>query len=83
LGLGFSVYRKWRPPTAAWVWVPGVLWFASRLLLTLDGKHGTFWELVGSASYADDASVANWTEVTLPLIRTVFYSVGALCYPGQ
>jgi hypothetical protein len=55
-GLGYSVYRLWQPPSAKWVWVAGLCWFAQRMVRfwleqrafsVLGGGHTIYWEMSG------------------------------------
>jgi hypothetical protein len=89
LALGFFVYLT-RPRAAPkWTWVVGVSWFIWGVFLFARGRlHGTiFWELSWydadfdvqnpSNDFYSWHSFENWGTYTLPLLRTVFYSVGA------
>jgi hypothetical protein len=86
-GLGYFVYRRWKSASSKWVWLAGVCWCAGGALLTLDGNHGTvFWTapnvLLLDFNTNDGyslSSLENWTGYILPLLRTVFYSIGAFC----
>jgi len=89
LGLGYSVYRWWRPEAAKWIWLVGFLWFVYGAFLRMDGNHGAIlWE-ASSTEFLDMLSAyrdfynlnsfINWSEFTLPLLRTIFYSLGAFC----
>jgi hypothetical protein len=87
-GLGYFVYRRWKPASSRWVWLAGLGWFAWGALLTLDGKHGTvLLEASPNVSVLDfnindlysRGSLENWTGYMLPLLRTIFYSTGAFC----
>jgi hypothetical protein len=78
-GLGYFVYRRWSPSPSKWVWLAGLFWFGQRTLLTLDGQHGrVFWELAGHDFVVDSHTFENWSGYTLPFLRTIFYSMGAL-----
>ena len=76
--LGFLFFRMRRPPTSKWIWIPGVLWLAQGIIST--GGHLPLWEIsAGSSVFPDPVSFSNWATYTQPLLRTVFYSVGAVC----
>jgi hypothetical protein len=86
-GAGYSVYARWEPISAKWVWLAGLGWLGTLVLLMLDGRHGTIWEISGTAtsldfhnfSDLDFQNFSNWTGYTLPVLRTLFYSAGAFC----
>ena len=86
-GLGYFVYRRWKPASSKWVWLAGLCWFAWGALLTLDGNHGTILWKPPNVSVLDFninnlynvRSLENWSGYMLPLLRTVFYSTGAFC----
>lgn len=90
--LGFVVYYLCRNRSSRWVWVAGVIWFAQRSLIywssqrdlraVLHSGHSVYWEMsgAGAAANLDIQSMGDWAGYTLPLLRTVFYSLGAfLC----
>jgi hypothetical protein len=86
-GLGYSVYRWWKTPSAKWVWVAGLCWFAQRAIRfwwrqrtfsVLGGGHSIYWEMSGFGCDFERESCRDWALYTLQLLRTVFYSVGAL-----
>src|SRR5579871_461745 len=89
LGLGYFAFRKWNWAAAKWIWVAGVAWFARHAASVWQQKSvfgrsfGTltpvFWELSGHQLPPDTESFNNWTSYTLPLVRTVSYSIGAYC----
>lgn len=87
-GLGYSVYRWWKPVTSKWVWVVGLCWFTQRAVRfwfeqrafsVLDGGHTIYWEMSGFGCSFDLQSCKDWAQYTLQFMRMVFYSVGALC----
>jgi len=78
-GLGYVVYAQWQPAASKWLWLAGLCWFVPRALLMLDGTHGSFWEITGPSFQLGPRSLDNWFEFTLPCLRTIFYSLGALC----
>jgi hypothetical protein len=78
-GFGYVVFRTWRPVASKWVWVAGLLWFVQRALVPPDGVHVLSWELSATKSvFVDWAAMAHWGTYTLPCVRAVFYSAGAL-----
>ncbi len=87
-GLGYFVYRRWKPVSSKWVWLAGLCWFAWGALLTLDGNHGTILLEASPNVLVHDfnidnlfsrSSLENWSVYMLPLLRTIFYSTGAFC----
>jgi hypothetical protein len=87
-GLGYSVYRWWKTTPAKWIWVAGLCWFAQRAirfwweqrtLSVLGGGHSIYWEMSGFGCEFERESCLDWLLYTLQFLRTVFYSVGALC----
>lgn len=82
-GAGYSVYARWEPRSAKWVWLAGLGLLGTLVLLMLNGRHGTIWEISGTATSLDFhnyfQNFSNWTEYTLPGLRTMFYSAGAFC----
>jgi hypothetical protein len=87
--LGYFVYHRWKSTSSKWVWVPGVCWFTLRLvhlwyaqsvLSRLTGaRPAIFWELSGDSGLPDYESLETWSGYTIVLVRTVFYSTGAVC----
>ncbi|HLX43460.1 MAG TPA: hypothetical protein VKR43_08495 [Bryobacteraceae bacterium] len=78
---GFIVCWKWKFTSAKWVWLIGVCWFGARaLILPHVGVRAIWSQFSGIACVTDPAGLTcmNWFETTLPLFRTVFYSLGAL-----
>ena len=87
-GLGYSVYRWWQPATSKWVWMAGLCWFAQRAarfwleqraFSVVVSGHTIYWEMSGFGCGIELESCRDWSLYTLQLLRTVFYSVGALC----
>jgi hypothetical protein len=88
-GLGYFVYRRWKPVSARWVWVAGLCWFAQgALLLWLEQRsmgvlyrsNTIYWRHFGISCSSDlFETCRDWIDYTLPLLRTFFYSVGAWC----
>lgn len=84
--LGFVVWRNWKYSAAKWTWVLPALWFAFGYL-TIAG-HGDVWGRLsglGSGSVLSAPDARSFFLFTVPLVRTVSYSVGAylssLLYP--
>jgi len=86
-GLGYFVYRRWGSSTSKWVWVPALLWFTQRAITfwfenrtfrVLHGDHTIYWEMSGAGCVFDRQACSDWIVYTIPLIRTAFYSAGAL-----
>jgi hypothetical protein len=78
-GIGYSVYARWQPIAAKWIWLAGLCWLGLLALLVLEGSNGTIWEISETRTRADFESFANWTGYTFPGLRTIFYSGGAFC----
>lgn len=77
-GLGFSIYHLTPMVTAKWVWIIGLFWYAQKALL--DPNHILLWEVSATRSaMLDFQAMANWSIYTLPGLRMLFYSAGALC----
>lgn len=87
--LGYIVYRLRQPTLSKWVWVAGLcwfvwgafrIWFGDGALRLVTGTRGTiYWEMSGVGCMSELNSCWSWIEFTLPFLRTVFYSLGALC----
>jgi hypothetical protein len=78
-GLGYGVFRKWKFETSKWIWIAGLCWFGRRFLLPPDGNHVLSWEIFATRSvFTDWVAMGNWSIYTMPLIRSVSYSAGAL-----
>lgn len=74
--IGFGIWRAWRSSVAKWTWVLAVPWFVFGFLMV----HGNvFGNLLpppsGSVLAGPDAS--GFLAFSVPLIRTIFYSLGA------
>jgi hypothetical protein len=88
-GLGYYVYRRWRRVSTQWVWAAGfcwfthgalLLWFEQRSMGVLYRSNTVYWQHFGTGcSSGLFESCRDWIDYTLPLLRTVFYSVGAWC----
>ncbi len=81
-GAGCFVFYRWRPAPAKWIWVSGVCWFGLQVFLTPGGtQRPVFSDVSGVTCFSDPGAVncSNWVVITIPLLRTVFYSAGAWC----
>jgi hypothetical protein len=88
LFFGFFIWRRWRSSAAKWAWVLATLWFLFGYLAV--AKGGNPWgRLSGfsSGSVLSGPDVRTFFTFTVPLVRAVFYSVGAyissLWYGGR
>ena len=78
--LGYFVYYKWHLMSAKWIWIAGVCWFGLRAFGVLHGPPGTLlWEMSKSPVVLDIDVFNEWSQFTLPLLRTIAYSAGAVC----
>ena len=80
--LGFLIYSLLKPAAAKWVWVFGLCWLAFHAVPVLAEGGGTFrtqFSGMACASHPTPANCREWLGVTLPFMRTVFYSAGAFC----
>jgi hypothetical protein len=85
--LGYIVYRQWRPRAALWVWLPGLVWFASRasefwfaqpdLHVLHVQRHSVWLEMSGLGCNNNVESCWDWLAYTMVLLRTVSYSSAA------
>jgi hypothetical protein len=75
---GFGMWRTWRNSAAKWTWVLAAAWFAFGLL-AIAGHDDVFGEVTGfvSGNNLGAAEMRSFFAFTVPLIRAVFYSVGA------
>jgi uncharacterized membrane protein (UPF0182 family) len=85
--IGFGMWRTWRSSAAKWTWVIPAVWFTVGFL-AIAGR-GNVWGRIfgfGSGSNFGAAEARTFFLFTVPLIRAVFYSVGAyvssLRYPA-
>ncbi len=86
-GLGVFVYWKFTPSSAKWVWVVGVgllifraihLWGNQHVYRALGANtNSLFWQMSGMGCNVDANACREWTYVTMPMWRTVWYSTGA------
>jgi hypothetical protein len=86
--LGYFVYHRWQPAPSKWLWLAGFCWFGLGAFLTLRGRSvlegktgGIYWGMSGIGCVYDVRSVscANYFNYTVPSLRVVWYSAGALC----
>jgi hypothetical protein len=75
-GIGFGMWRTWRSEPAKWTWVIASLWFAFGSLAI--AGHGMFGRLSISSVDFGAAEMRSFFAFTVPLIRAVAYSGGAL-----
>lgn len=76
--IGFFMWRTWRTSAAKWIRVPATLWFA--LGYATIARSGNPWgRLSGfsSESVLSGPDPKTFFAFTFPLIRSIFYSVGA------
>jgi len=76
--IGFAMWRTWRNSPAKWIWVPGAVWFVFGYL-TIAGGTDVWGRLsgFGSGSVLSVPDVRSFFAFTVPLIRAIFYSLGA------
>jgi hypothetical protein len=77
--LGFFVYRQWKPAMARWVGGGGILWLVIGVILSFN--QGTLWEQMSGTECAFGLIASgcwHWFFFTLPALRMVLYSFGAL-----
>jgi hypothetical protein len=83
--LGSFVWWRWRYQSAKWIGALGICWFAFRAVQIVFGVApparfgGILWEFSGNDSVPPMSAFNEWVVYTLPLVRTVFYSTGAMC----
>ena len=87
-GLGWFMYRSFQHSESKWIFAAGLFWFVQRaLLLWLDQRsiifgasHGSLTEMLGlNCSLSDMTSCRDVIDYTIPCVRTVTYSAGAVC----
>jgi len=76
--IGFFMWRTWRSSAAKWTWILAALWFAFGYL-GIAGNENVWGRLPGfsSGSVLTVPDVRTFFAFTVPLIRTISYSVGA------
>jgi hypothetical protein len=74
---GFGIWRIWPNPAANWTWVLPAVWFtiAWVFIAGTEGFGPILW--FGSGREIGPAEIRSFFAFTVPLIRAVFYSVGA------
>ena len=77
--IGHSVQRRWRTRTARWIWIPTALLFSFGLIQGLRVPHGNPWLALSAIGYvrAGDSSYFQFAIYTVPLVRTLAYSLAA------
>ena len=78
--LGLSIFAKWRPSVAMWLWIGGFYWLSlGALRLPVAGFGARFHELSGQgcAQYASALSCFYYPTYTIPALRLISYSLGA------
>lgn len=76
--IGFFMWRTWRTSAAKWIWILAALWFAFGYEAI--AQSGNPWgRLSGfsSESVLRGPDPKTFFEFTVPLIRAIFYSIGA------
>jgi hypothetical protein len=82
--LGGLIYRFFKPATARWVWVVCTLWLLGRALLFLGAgfSFGYVWKQMSASICISTPAMptcgANFFVFTIPFIRGIAYSAGAL-----
>jgi hypothetical protein len=80
--VGFVVYYLRQPAASKWVWFFGICWLVFHMIpVVAEGEGAVRFQFsgVGCASHPSPTSCHSWLGVTLPFIRTFFYSAGAFC----
>jgi hypothetical protein len=73
--IGFGACRIWRTSAAKWTWLLAALWFAFGLRMVHGDVFGSVLPHRSGVLAAPDAR--SFFAFTVPLIRTIFYSLGA------
>jgi hypothetical protein len=74
------MWRTWRSRVAFWTWVLPTLWFGFGVKLILAiGQGPLLFQFSGEACVDGVRSIGciNWFVFSIPLVRSVFYSLGA------
>jgi hypothetical protein len=76
--IGFFMWRTWRNSASKWIWVPAALWFIFGYLV-IPRSVNVWGRLSGlsSESVLSAPDVRTFFAFTIPLIRTISYSLGA------
>jgi hypothetical protein len=80
-GVGYFVYYKLRSDISKWVWVAGLCWWGQRIVVAgHTGLRENLWEAAASSfTFDQEHGFETWGVYTIPLLRTLFYSFGAVC----
>jgi hypothetical protein len=79
-GLGYIAYLKWKSESAKWLWTVGTFIFLLGAFHISQRAGGTlFFEVTGRGPRNDAANLLDWSVYTLLFVRTVSYSLGAVC----
>jgi hypothetical protein len=77
-GIGFLAHNLWKSHTAKWAWILPAFWFVFWAVVAVGAGESSA-QFTGSA--CDSLASSNcryFLFSTLPFIRAIFYSVGAL-----
>jgi len=77
-GIGLSVWRMWRNSEAKYTWVPVTAWFVVGLAAAAGHGDlmGRFFP-TGNGGNSTVPEIRSFVMFTVPLIRAIFYSLGA------
>lgn len=79
--LGFLIYKKWRPQSARWIWIAGLLWFAAKAFARAPGALAAHQPGFGTGAACNQEISAlgcvTWLIFIVPAIRTCAYSAAA------
>jgi hypothetical protein len=79
--LGYLVYRRWQAAPAKWIWAIGIGWLGFRAILLLAAEPTSVWSSFSGSGCRDGLhaiSCMNWFVFTMPALRLVAYSAGAI-----
>jgi hypothetical protein len=88
--LGYLVYRRWQPSAAKWLWTAGVGLIALRVIFLQCTEHSSvlfpaerdsLWSAfsgTGCSGGVNAVGCRNWLVFTIPALRMVTYSAGAI-----
>ena len=76
--IGIGMWRRWKSSTANWTWVIPALWFTVGVL-SVAGRGDATGRIFGvhTESVLTRPDTRSFFTFTVPLIRAIFYSVGA------
>jgi len=86
--IGYLVYHRWKLVQAKWLWVAGPCWFAIgtslwlRQASVLEGHFAALYAVMsglGCVSGLASTGCKSWFVYTIPSLRIICYSIGALC----